>query len=651
MKISIKGLIILSLLLVEFVTGVILTAAYRPEVFFSSYTLAAFLGLTTATIVCGILLTRQLAGPIQELRDLMKNCGHGLQVAEDGRHFVIELEDLGHSVAQLCQRLQTAGLEKAQVYDERRFQERKVRDENEALRGTLATLEARIQQADQEIREAHREKHHFQDKLHEVISTISSENVTIQEKIEQHRVQLESVLSSIHSFPDAFVVLDPENRVIFSNKAAADLLETTIAALQDRTFFFPVASGQKSEVELQSRLGHSRIAEVFAVESSWQGQKAFLVSMRDITDRKETARSLSESNARLQAIIHTLELRDEQLRSITTMAKFFQLCSTEKEVRAVISDNLGRLFPVKGGSVYILDEDINVFARIHEWGGQQDVAAFFTPDQCWALKTGQSHSTLPGRSNLFCHHINDGAPPENDGLCVPIANNEAQIGLIFLEFEGRPDRQGAPPHDSFSHDSIKELCSTTADHIALAITNIRLQEKLRESAVRDSLTGLYNRRHTLDFLKKQFYIAQHGGKPISVILLDVDHFKKFNDTFGHDAGDFVLKMTGALLQHSVRKGEVASRYGGEEFLLVFPDTPMDSATRMAEEIRQKVESNRFQYEDLSLGTVTLSLGVACFPLHGQTEEDVIKAADNALYQAKRDGRNRVVAAMLPEGTG
>jgi len=170
-----------------------------------------------------------------------------------------------------------------------------------------------------------------------------------------------------------------------------------------------------------------------------------------------------------------------------------------------------------------------------------------------------------------------------------------------------------------------------------------LREKLREQAMRDKLTGLYNRHYVEEWFGLELLRAQRHGRPIAAIMLDIDHFKRFNDSFGHEAGDLVLRELSGALGRSTRGSDVASRYGGEEFLVLLPECPFDAALRRAEQMRAEVAKLELRYDDRPLGPVSVSLGVAAFPDHAKKSAELLRCADEALYLAKQTGRNRVVA--------
>jgi diguanylate cyclase (GGDEF)-like protein len=190
----------------------------------------------------------------------------------------------------------------------------------------------------------------------------------------------------------------------------------------------------------------------------------------------------------------------------------------------------------------------------------------------------------------------------------------------------------------------QKLAVTVAEHLTLAISNLKLRETLKHESIHDSLTGLFNRRYMEESLKREIYRARRQGQPVGVIMIDIDHFKQFNDSFGHEAGDRVLQELASFLQSNIRSSDIACRYGGEELLLILPDADLAVTRQRAEHLREGVKHLQVVYHHQTLDTITISLGVACFPQQGLTGETVIQTADRALYQAKRLGRDRVAVA-------
>jgi diguanylate cyclase (GGDEF)-like protein len=175
---------------------------------------------------------------------------------------------------------------------------------------------------------------------------------------------------------------------------------------------------------------------------------------------------------------------------------------------------------------------------------------------------------------------------------------------------------------------------------------LTLRATLQAQSIRDPLTGLFNRRYLEEFFHQEIHRAQRNEYSVGVIMIDIDHFKRFNDTLGHDGGDFILKEVGQLLKDAVRASDIACRFGGEEMILILPDVSLEIACQRAEWIRNAIAQLRLVYNGSAIDTVTASFGVACFPDHGATVNAVIKTADHALYRAKDGGRNQVVVGII-----
>jgi diguanylate cyclase (GGDEF)-like protein len=183
-----------------------------------------------------------------------------------------------------------------------------------------------------------------------------------------------------------------------------------------------------------------------------------------------------------------------------------------------------------------------------------------------------------------------------------------------------------------------------AEHFSLALANLKLRETLRNQSIRDPLTGLFNRRYMEETLERELRRAERERRSVAVIMLDIDHFKRFNDEFSHEAGDVVLQELGSLLRSNSRAGDVPCRFGGEEFVLLLPATALADARKRADELRETIGTLHVTYRGQLLGPVRCSMGVAAFPIHGVAGEAILRAADAALYRAKDSGRDQVMVA-------
>jgi diguanylate cyclase (GGDEF)-like protein len=230
---------------------------------------------------------------------------------------------------------------------------------------------------------------------------------------------------------------------------------------------------------------------------------------------------------------------------------------------------------------------------------------------------------------LRCGHVH----AETPYLCLPVLAQGETLGLLHIA-----QIAGAAPVDR------QQLGATVAEHVALALSNLRLRESLRSQSIRDPLTDLYNRRYLEEALRIEGRRHQRSGRGLALLMLDIDHFKQFNDRFGHEAGDILLREFGRLLKSHIRGGDIACRYGGEEFTVILPDINLDDALQRANQIRDAVMAMRVAVRGRPLGALTCSVGLALFPDHAETVDECLMMADRALYRAKAAGRNCVVVA-------
>ncbi|HEX2715730.1 MAG TPA: sensor domain-containing diguanylate cyclase, partial [Candidatus Acidoferrales bacterium] len=220
-------------------------------------------------------------------------------------------------------------------------------------------------------------------------------------------------------------------------------------------------------------------------------------------------------------------------------------------------------------------------------------------------------------------------------VCVPLVAEGKALGVLHLRYAS--DR-------GQTKESDRALAVTAADQIALALANLRLHQSLREQAIRDSLTGLYNRQYMEDSLERELRRAERHKTPVAVVVMDLDRFKDINDTLGHEAGDAFLAAFGAFLRSRIREEDIACRYGGEEFVVILPGASLADASARAAQLREAASHVAVEHRGQTLGPVTLSFGIAVFPDHGTTQRMLFRAADASLYRAKQRGRNRVEVA-------
>ncbi len=382
--------------------------------------------------------------------------------------------------------------------------------------------------------------------------------------------------------------------------------------------------------------------EIQAVPISQKGKLAGLIALyQDITDRKRTEAAVQKSNEDLAVKVTELDQRSTEIRMLSETGNFLQACQTMEEAYQVIPTAGAKLFPGVSGGLFVISASRNSVESVSDWGKLLHGERVFAPEECWALRRGQLHLVQSGHAQPICAHL--ACVSDVEYMCIPLMAQGEALGIIHLQVneEGAGfGKNNAPPLS----EAKKQLAVAFAEQIALALANLKLRETLRNQSIRDPLTGLFNRRYLEESLDREIRRAARRNSPLCVAMADVDHFKRFNDTFGHDAGDALLRELGQFLRNSFRGEDVVCRFGGEEFALILPDAQLIGALRHAEEICSKCAQLQVRHDQTLLGVVTMSIGIAAYPANGNTAEELIKAADAALYSAKESGRNRVVTA-------
>jgi len=351
----------------------------------------------------------------------------------------------------------------------------------------------------------------------------------------------------------------------------------------------------------------------------------------DITERKQTELALQELTEKLAHQVTELENLNQEMVRLGEMSDFLQACMTVDEAKKAIADLLQPLFPNTSGSVYFLTPNESMVEAVAIWGTCINSASLFNSSECWALRRGAMHQGDQNSPSLYCQHIDHQAARAT--LCVPMMAQGETLGLLYLSFNNCEQLKAK-----------KRLVETVSKQIALAFANLKLQEDLRDQGLRDPLTSLFNRRYLEESLNRELHLAARKQIPLGAIMLDIDHFKNFNDTFGHEAGDIVLQEVGSFLLKNVRESDIPCRYGGEELTIIMPEANLENTLKRAEQIREGIRNLQLEYHGKFLGKITVSLGVACFPEHGNTVESLLRSADRALYRAKEEGRDRTATA-------
>jgi diguanylate cyclase (GGDEF)-like protein len=325
----------------------------------------------------------------------------------------------------------------------------------------------------------------------------------------------------------------------------------------------------------------------------------------------------------------------QQVEELFAMTDMLQAAEDHDDAGAVLMATAQRLLPDFGGALYVFNNSRDRLDLAKSWNTNEGFqpAETLLPGNCWALKRGKPHINDARTQTLCClHQIGSAATVE-----VPMMARGSVYGLLVLATE---------VEDSF--DRLMEnrrLARALADSMSLALSNIALREKLRTQSLRDPLTGLYNRRYMEDALERYVSLGERSGTATSVVMIDLDNFKRLNDQHGHAKGDAVLRDVAGQLVSALRPSDVVSRYGGEELLVILPNCGLNDALLKAEMMRARIES----LSEAHGIPISASLGVAAVPETSTSPVDVIPMADAALYVAKQAGKNCVRSADRRSG--
>ena len=383
----------------------------------------------------------------------------------------------------------------------------------------------------------------------------------------------------------------------------------------------------KSEVAIPLMV-RDEVVGVLDIQS--EGLDEFDSETLDMLTLFSTQASIALENARL----YTLERRrSRQLEAINAIARQTTAVLNLDELLGKVCDLVLQTFPVDHVVVMLLDEDDHLTVRAHKGKltpilPQGAALPVGTGMGMRALELGK---TVVENEVAFVPHYLASFVETRSEMCVPLIFFGEKLGVLMLE--------SAKPHN-FTQEDVAPL-ESVADISAGAIKNAHYFEKAQQLAYIDGLTGIYNRRHFEVQIAAEIERASRYDGRLAIIMIDIDHFKRLNDEFGHLLGDEVLRQVSGVFEQQLRKVDVVCRYGGEEFAILVPQTSGANAVEVAEKLRRMVEGYRFPGVPLK---VTISAGVAEFPTHGRSRDELVAAADAALYASKEAGRNRVSPA-------
>jgi len=328
-------------------------------------------------------------------------------------------------------------------------------------------------------------------------------------------------------------------------------------------------------------------------------------------------------------LLKELKIHMNQMELFSKMEESLEKCRSENEIGKTCEQYLLVLFPEFSGGIFILSGASNRMEILARWGSLTKIKGILR-ENCKAVENSAPYI---GHGAERCQHCPD---PSKFYICIPLQTSFEFYGILHLEltFEFLKEKEFML--------SQKAFMVRIASDVSIALSRARYVERLKIQSTQDSLTGLFNRLYLENYFKIEL-AASSLTTTMAVVMIDIDFFKKINDTYGHKIGDDVLQQFGEFLKQNVRGSDFACRYGGEEFILILPGSTLEVAQKRAEKIRAGVKL----IDNDKIPKITISAGIAVFPGQGDTQEAVIEAADKAMYQAKREGRDRVCVSQVP----
>lgn len=452
----------------------------------------------------------------------------------------------------------------------------------------------------------------------------------------------------IDHLPDSIYVKNLQGKFLTANPVTAYVMKVAhpneLLGKTDFDFYPPdVARVFHAEEQHIMQSGEARINQEVPLTYRSEETQGWLLSskipFRDNEGKIAGIVGIGHDITEQKRIQEMLQRHNQELELLNQMYEMLHACESESDTYAVLASVCQQFFPGDAGGLMLLDFQNDMLSLAKTWGEfPLDISPAYNQRFCQLFTHDTATLTNPPLpAHSLCQDMFASGHP---CLCVPIVAHQEKIGILALL---DPKTSAETMMSGITLTEKLTLMARIVAQYALSLANLRLREKLRFESIRDALTGLYNRRYMENALEQEQYRLKRHPSPLSIVMLDIDHFKRFNDTFGHDTGDAVLKGVGQFLKKQIREEDIACRYGGEEFMLILMNAALRVARVRAEYILKELRALNIRYRDHDF-SLTASIGVASFPDHGQALADIVKAADNALYSAKARGRNQVVAA-------
>jgi diguanylate cyclase (GGDEF)-like protein/PAS domain S-box-containing protein len=458
--------------------------------------------------------------------------------------------------------------------------------------------------------------------------------------------------------PDGILVVAEDGRILLANARMTALLgyppelliaqnvdsllpDAARAAHRDsrRRFHAAPASrpmGSGRPLHARRRDGSLLPVGISLSNTTYGGKPVTICFLRDISEAQRVRAALTEANEELRRGMAALETQTHLLRELEQASELLQCCAVEREVLDLLAHWPTRLAPGSRGRLYLHVGARDELEHVASWGVGDEGAELrpprLTAAECWALRRARAHRSAADQEHSRCRHAPDATGTQL--LCIPLQAQGETLGLLTAS--GAADVLG---------ELQEQLLHAMADRAAVALANIRLRDALRAQTIVDPLTSVFNRRHFTEALERELGHVRRLEGTLALLLLDVDHFKRLNDSAGHQAGDAVLRALGAALQKAVRECDVAARLGGDEFAVLLVDVDAGYALRFAERLRTQLRHLRVRDGEAVLPPQSLSVGIALSPRDSVDAESLLRQADERLYAAKRAGRDRAVIGI------
>lgn len=484
----------------------------------------------------------------------------------------------------------------------------------------------------------------------ELVKKFTHSNQKLQESNLSLALSQERFQSLIENSPTGTGILDLKGNIISANNALCHFFgyskkELLTKRFQELTypedllnelnFMKLLVQGNMPSFQIDNRHIHQdghliwTLLTVTTLKSSSGNIEDIVVQLQNIGQRKQAEEELKDLNLTMIATLEELKEREQEDDLINKLNDLLQICSTSHEAYPRITIMAKQLFPELSGALAMLNSSSQTMDIVEWWGNEKIVEPEFCPKDCFAIRSGDILIANDPAINIPCPHYL--TSPKGSYICLPLMIQGKLFGELFFS---------ATANNIISKTQ-QDLIIKFGNVIKISLSNIQLRELLEEQSIRDPLTNLFNRRYLNEILSHELLRAIRNKNKVHVVMLDIDFFKKFNDSYGHDAGDEVLKLVSELLQKRFRGNDTAYRFGGEEFLVTLEDSGFPNILKKFEDFRKEVEDTTLFFHEKSIPSITVSIGIATAPEQGDTVEEIISAADKALYKAKQLGRNRI----------